>query len=247
MALHPDVQKKAQKALDEVVGDQCLPDFTDFRRLPYLAAVVNEVFRWHPVTPFAVYHVSTEDDTYNGYDIPKGSIIIPNAWAVLRDESIFGPDTDKFIPERFVKADGSTNPDLSDVDVAFGFGRRACPGRCELLLGSCQIERTWITDHLAMCVVIARDTIWVMAASILTAYDISEAVDMDGRKLTAESPLEFTNAMIRCVRDLRLLACSNFLSDNKSFAPRFKVSFKRRIPESTIHEGVINEKLAKVI
>lgn len=205
MALHPDVQKKAQKALDEVVGDQCLPDFTDFRRLPYLAAVVNEVFRWHPVTPFAVYHVSTEDDTYNGYDIPKGSIIIPNAWAVLRDESIFGPDTDKFIPERFVKADGSTNPDLSDVDVAFGFGRRACPGRF-----------------------IARDTIWVMAASILTAYDISEAVDMDGRKLTAESPLEFTNAMI-------------------SFAPRFKVSFKRRIPESTIHEGVINEKLAKVI
>ena len=134
MALHPDVQKKAQEALDDVVGGQRLPDFTDFGRLPYLAAVVNEVLRWHPVTPFAVYHVCSHDDTYMGYEIPKGSIVIPNAWAVLRDESIFGPDTDKFIPERFMKAEGEVGPDISDVDVAFGFGRRACPGKCEFYL-----------------------------------------------------------------------------------------------------------------
>jgi cytochrome P450 len=58
--------------------------------------------------------------------------MIPNAWAVLRDESIFGPDTDKFVPERFM-GDDSVNPDLSALDMAFGFGRRACPGRCEFL------------------------------------------------------------------------------------------------------------------
>ena len=44
-----------------------------------------------PVTPFAVYHVSPEDDAYNGYNIPKGSILIPNAYAVMRDEAIFSP------------------------------------------------------------------------------------------------------------------------------------------------------------
>jgi len=132
MAIYPEVQKKAQKELDSLNGDQRLPDFTDFEHLPYLAAIVNEVFRWHPVTPFAVYHVSTEDDAYNGYNIPKGSILIPNAYAVLRDETIFGPDTDSFKPERFMTStNGMKAPDFSDIDTAFGFGRRACPGRCE--------------------------------------------------------------------------------------------------------------------
>jgi len=147
MAIYPEVQKKAQKELDSLNGDQRLPDFTDFEHLPYLAAIVNEVFRWHPVTPFAVYHVSTEDDAYNGYNIPKGSILIPNAYAVLRDETIFGPDTDSFKPERFMtSSNGMKAPDFSDIDTAFGFGRRACPGRCE-----CSTRNDWVADHLVIC------------------------------------------------------------------------------------------------
>ncbi|KAF8218892.1 cytochrome P450, partial [Tricholoma matsutake] len=70
------------------------------------------------------------DDVCDGYVTPKGSIMIPNEWAVLQDESIFGADTDKFIPERFIKPDGKINPDLLDVELAFGFGRHACPGKC---------------------------------------------------------------------------------------------------------------------
>lgn len=130
MAIYPEVQKKAQKDLDAVLQGQRLPDFSDFEKLPYLAAMVNEVFRWQAVTPFAVYHVSTADDVYEGYLIPKGSIIVPNAWAILRDETIFGPKTDRFMPERFISAEKTTVCDLSEVDMAFGFGRRACPGRC---------------------------------------------------------------------------------------------------------------------
>ena len=45
----------------------------------------------------------------------------------------------------------------------------------------------------------ARDTLWIMAAHILTAYEITDPVDMEGRKLTAESRLEYTNAMVRYV------------------------------------------------
>ncbi|KAJ7075369.1 cytochrome P450 [Mycena belliarum] len=176
MALHPEVQKKAQSSLDELLRSERLPDFSDFERLPYLAAVVNEVFRWHPVTPFAVYHVSTQDDFYNDYHIPKGSIIVPNAWAMLHDESLFGPDTEKFVPERFVKPDGTISYDISAVDMVFGYGRRACPGR-----------------------VIARDTVWMMAASMLTAYDIVDPIDRAGNRLTADTPLEYTNAMVRYV------------------------------------------------
>lgn len=136
MALHPEIQKKAQKSLDDVLRGERLPNFGDFDCAPYLAATVNEIFRWHPVTPFAVYHVSTQDDVYNGYHIPKGSVVVPNAWGMLRDENLFGPDTHKFNPERFVRPDGTINYELSAVDMAFGYGRRACPGRGECLLAN---------------------------------------------------------------------------------------------------------------
>lgn len=51
MTLYPDVQQKAQAELDSVVGSDRLPSFEDRERLPYLAALVSEVFRWIPVAP----------------------------------------------------------------------------------------------------------------------------------------------------------------------------------------------------
>ncbi|KAK0243356.1 cytochrome P450 [Armillaria nabsnona] len=51
-------QKKAQKALDDTLQGQRLPDFNDFGgHIPYVDAVVNEVLRWNTATPFVVYHV----------------------------------------------------------------------------------------------------------------------------------------------------------------------------------------------
>ncbi|KAJ7627782.1 cytochrome P450 [Mycena polygramma] len=129
MALHLEVQKKVQMSLDDLLEGRRLPNFDDFSELPYLSAVTDEVLRWHPVAPVAIYHSSAEDDTYEGYHIPKGSMLIPNAWAVLRDKTIFGPETDRFIPERFLKPDGTKRFIPLDLDLAFGFGRRVCPGR----------------------------------------------------------------------------------------------------------------------
>lgn len=51
----------------------------------------------------------------------------------------------------------------------------------------------------------ARDTIWIMAAHILTAYDIVDPVDEQGSVVTADSNLEFTNAMVRFVAVLELV------------------------------------------
>ena len=51
MALHPEVQKKAQAEIDAVVGLNRLPDFEDRPFLPYINAVVKESMRWHLVAP----------------------------------------------------------------------------------------------------------------------------------------------------------------------------------------------------
>ena len=51
MALHPEEQAKAQAQLDAVIGTDRLPEFEDKESLPYVEALMMEVFRWHPVAP----------------------------------------------------------------------------------------------------------------------------------------------------------------------------------------------------
>lgn len=77
MALFPEVQRKAQAELDLVVGPSRLPDFDDLDNMPYIQAVVKETMRWMPVLPIGLPHAVISDDSYKGYHIPKGSMIIP--------------------------------------------------------------------------------------------------------------------------------------------------------------------------
>lgn len=129
MVLHPDVQRKAQQALSAVLKSDCLPEFSDIESIPYLHAIVRETLRWKVVTPLAIPHASSEDSVYRGYYIPKGSIVVGNAWALLQDEGVFGENTDEFRPERFLTEDGNALNEVPHPDFAFGFGRRACPGK----------------------------------------------------------------------------------------------------------------------
>ena len=99
MVLYPEVQKKAQAEIDAVVGPNRLPDFHDRLSLPYINAIVKESSRWNLVSPLGrpfliiivatiltnsegVPHMSTTDDEYNGFYIPKGTVLIANAWLV---------------------------------------------------------------------------------------------------------------------------------------------------------------------
>ncbi|GAB1201496.1 hypothetical protein APSETT445_000070 [Aspergillus pseudonomiae] len=127
MVLNPDVQKRAQEEIDRVVGTSRLPDMSDREGLPYIDAVVKEVLRWHPVTPLGVSHASSEDDTYKGYLIPKGAILVPNIWAMTHDPDLYH-DPMEFKPERFLSVNGQT-PEYDPHLLSFGFGRRICPGQ----------------------------------------------------------------------------------------------------------------------
>lgn len=82
MTLYPEVARRAQEEIDRVIGTDRLPSIDDRENLPYVDAVVKEALRWHPVAPFGVAHLTTEDDIYRGYRIPKGAMILPNIWYV---------------------------------------------------------------------------------------------------------------------------------------------------------------------
>ncbi|KAI0076589.1 cytochrome P450 [Panus rudis PR-1116 ss-1] len=159
MVLYPEVQQKARKELDMVLGTGALPDFRDRPSLPYIEAIVTETLRWHPVVPLDVPHRLIADDTYKEYFLPEGTIVVANSWAMLHNETIY-PDPHTFNPDRFMK-DGQLDPDVRDPAVAaFGFGRRICPGQA-----------------------LASDTMWIVIASILASFDISPAEDRNGEKI----------------------------------------------------------------
>ena len=82
MALNPHVVRRAQEELDRVLGGERLPDFSDQDNLPYISAIVKELFRWGCPVPIGVPRRVTEDDTYNGYFIPAGATIFANIWFV---------------------------------------------------------------------------------------------------------------------------------------------------------------------
>ena len=73
MAQALEVQEKAQKELDNVIGPDRLPTMEDIASLPYLRAVLMEVMRYAPTLPLNVPHRSMVADEYNGYLIPAGS------------------------------------------------------------------------------------------------------------------------------------------------------------------------------
>ena len=51
MALHPEVQVKAQAELDRVLGLQRVPSLADRQNLPYIEAIFKETIRLFPGAP----------------------------------------------------------------------------------------------------------------------------------------------------------------------------------------------------
>ncbi|KAF5346718.1 hypothetical protein D9756_010420 [Leucocoprinus leucothites] len=161
MTLYPDIQAKAREEVDTIVGHDRLPSYSDKPSMPYLTAVLKEVLRWRPVVPAGMPHCTTADDVYRGYFIPKGTIIINNAWAILHDEQHF-PKPDHFDPERFLTTSGQLRKNVLDPEVTatFGFGRRTCPGSQ-----------------------IAQATLFVVAASFLSSFSILKPLNEKGEEV----------------------------------------------------------------
>lgn len=82
LSLQPDILRKVQGELDDVVGPNRLPEFSDRKSLVYLDAVIKETLRWHNVIPLGVPHCTTVDDELDGNFIPKNTVLIPNIWYV---------------------------------------------------------------------------------------------------------------------------------------------------------------------
>ena len=86
MPAYPNIQQKAQEELDRVVGRDRLPLVEDESELPYCRALIKELARVY--NPFWLInpHMVSEDFTYRDYFIPRGAVVVVNAWTIHHDE-----------------------------------------------------------------------------------------------------------------------------------------------------------------
>ncbi|KAG6812127.1 hypothetical protein H0H92_004241 [Tricholoma furcatifolium] len=165
---YPEWIAAAHKEIDNVVGPTRLPSFKDRPFLPYIDAVVREVLRWRPVARLGLPHQTTTSDVikYQGrqYLVAEGSVIFAVIWQVnlallvynltpiisnraIEHDPFKFEDPDRFMPERFVDAEGRLKPNYQTS--AFGFGRRMCPG-----------------------IPFAERSLWIAIATMLWTFDI---------------------------------------------------------------------------
>ena len=123
---NPDVLAKATEELDRVIGRGRLVVEEDMPNLPYVEAVVKETMRLHPVAPLLTPRLSREDVSVGGYDVPAGTRVLINIWAIGRDQAVWEAPME-FRPERFIG--GGVDVKGQDFELLpFGSGRRMCPG-----------------------------------------------------------------------------------------------------------------------
>ncbi|KAL1938285.1 hypothetical protein VTO73DRAFT_11736 [Trametes versicolor] len=152
---NPEAGRKAQEEIDRRVGKERLPDFGDRASLPYLNAFLEELYRWACPLPLSLPHRAMAADEYRGYTIPEGSMVMPNIWAMSRDEDAY-PEPEEFHPERHLnKVRDGSNPLPSGY--VFGFGRRVCPGQA-----------------------FADATLWIAMAGIMASFDVRPPLNAEG-------------------------------------------------------------------
>ncbi|XP_071961580.1 steroid 17-alpha-hydroxylase/17,20 lyase-like [Antedon mediterranea] len=122
---NPDVQEKIKKELDDVIGDRP-PRLSDRGKLPYTEAVIMEIMRYGTASPLGLPHRAIEDSTIGNYNVPVGTIVFINHWA-LHNDSKYWVSPEKFKPERFLDSTRTIKQRLPSF-LPFSTGRRGCVG-----------------------------------------------------------------------------------------------------------------------
>lgn len=186
MVAYPEVQKKAQAQIDSVVGSDRSPTWSDYASLPYVAQCVKEAFRWRTVVPLAFPHALAEDDWVDGMFLPKGTVIIVNAWGMQHDPNRF-KNPQAFNPEHFagcttLATELANGPWEKRDHYGYGTGRRFCPG-----------------THLA------ERNLFLAMAKLLWAFEMLPGKDADGNTVQPDTdPVTgYCEGFLVCVNDFK--------------------------------------------
>uniref|UniRef100_A0A453GZI3 Uncharacterized protein n=1 Tax=Aegilops tauschii subsp. strangulata TaxID=200361 RepID=A0A453GZI3_AEGTS len=119
-------------------------------KLPYMHLVIRETLRLHTPVPLLLPRQCQEPCQVLGYDVPRGTHVLVNVWALAHDERYWHDPPDEFRPERFEGEAAVVDFRGTDFSfLPFGAGRRMCPGigfglaNIELALASLLFHFDW--------------------------------------------------------------------------------------------------------
>ncbi|XP_046855983.1 cytochrome P450 2U1-like [Xenia sp. Carnegie-2017] len=130
MILQPDLQKKIQEQIDDVVGRDQLPSLKDASNMPLLEATICEVLRYITVLPMTSRSV-TKNTVLNGFTIKKYNPLLANFYQVHPNPKVW-ENSEEFRPERFMDGNGKfVGWSAFSQFVLFTEGRRICIGMAQ--------------------------------------------------------------------------------------------------------------------
>uniref|UniRef100_A0A8C2ZR00 Cytochrome P450 2K1-like n=1 Tax=Cyclopterus lumpus TaxID=8103 RepID=A0A8C2ZR00_CYCLU len=123
MAKYPKIQNQVQEELSRMIGSRQV-QVEDRKNLPFTDAVIHETQRLASIVPI-ISHRTSQDVTFQGHFIKKGTTVIPLLSSVLHDESEW-EEPHSFHPAHFLDKDGKFFK--RDAFMPFSAGRRVCVG-----------------------------------------------------------------------------------------------------------------------
>ena len=125
---HPKVMQHLREELMANLEMDHQVEETDIVKLPYLQAVVKELFRLHPPSPFSFAHESSDDFCQLfGFEVQPRTQVFVNIYALQRDP-VMWVNPDDFNPARFVCRPEVDMGGQHYQLLPFGAGRKQCPG-----------------------------------------------------------------------------------------------------------------------
>uniref|UniRef100_A0A0D9WSG6 Cytochrome P450 n=1 Tax=Leersia perrieri TaxID=77586 RepID=A0A0D9WSG6_9ORYZ len=150
---NPMAMKKATAEVRQAFAKEGVVSEARLSELRYLHLVIKETFRLHAPVPLLLPRECQEACQVLGYDVPRGTQVLVNVWALGRDEQYWpGGSPEEFRPERFDAGEVTATVDFRGADfelLPFGAGRRMCPGMAfglanmELALASLLFHFDW--------------------------------------------------------------------------------------------------------
>lgn len=128
LAIHQDVQERVVDEVNRVLSNTPMDaplTYESIEQLTYMERVIRETLRLYPVGPYLAREC-TEDTKISKCVIPAGANVIVSVYSLQRRCDVWGPDAEKFDPDRFERSRMESLPPASFL--AFSRGARDCLG-----------------------------------------------------------------------------------------------------------------------
>ncbi|CAG8655185.1 15461_t:CDS:2 [Funneliformis mosseae] len=127
--VNPAIEQKMVNEINTLLSNEKpIPKYEDVKQFEFVQATLYETLRLHPSVPGSVKYCLGNDVLPNGTPVNAGELVIMSAWAMGRDERIWGADAKIFDPERFIKDKNGLKPSQYKF-VSFNCGPRLCLGQ----------------------------------------------------------------------------------------------------------------------